>query len=78
MTPGDKGIPPPRRRTEVRVLIVAAIIAAMLLFLFLAMDWTQTANNAGSGGPDEQWQAEPQPIPQLPPERESLDEPAGE
>jgi hypothetical protein len=56
-----------RRPPEGRVLLVVLALAAALLVAFVTLDFTRTADDAGSGGPDEEWQAEPQPIPQVPP-----------
>ncbi len=67
---------PSSRRLNTRVLIIVAAIVVVLLALFLLFDFTDTATNVDSGGPDPEWQADPQPIPQLPPEGQSLDEPA--
>lgn len=69
-------VPPPRRGVDMRVLLVTVGVAAVLLLLFLTLDFTGTADDEGSGGPDAEWQAEPQPIPQVPPEEQSSDEPS--
>lgn len=72
----DSPKPPPRRGLEGRSLIVVAIIVVAALAIFLFSTDDTPVPDVESGGPGGEWTADPQPIPQLPPEEEAPQEPA--
>lgn len=58
----DRNREPKRRRTDMRVLIVSAVVAAVVLALFLLFDFGyRTAPDTTAGGPDARYSAPRQP-----------------
>ncbi|MCO6391168.1 hypothetical protein GTW25_09025 [Aliihoeflea aestuarii] len=72
----DSPKPPPRRGLERRSLMIVAIIVAVALAIFLFSTDDTPVPDVQSGGPGGEMTADPQPVPQLPPESETPQEPA--